>query len=114
MSEAKFQIKNIDDTSVTSDHFIVYNKRANSEHECTFVDMLSKTISFEKCENRLTICEELFGKSASNDEPGLKKLTLWETVAVSVGGFIVLVIAAICFIIVLHSIARHNDPVVKS
>ncbi|KAH3779554.1 hypothetical protein DPMN_157357 [Dreissena polymorpha] len=34
--------------------------------------------------------------------------------AVCVGGFIVLVIAAICFIIVLHSIARHNDTVVNS
>ena len=114
MSEAKFQIKNIDDSSVTSEHFIVYNKRTNSGQECTYVDMRSKTISIEKCKHSPTICEVLLGKSTLNDEPGLRKLTFWETVAVCVGGFIVLVIAAICFIIVLHSIARHNDTVVNS
>ncbi|KAH3751815.1 hypothetical protein DPMN_186389 [Dreissena polymorpha] len=50
-NQAKFQIKNIDDSSVTSEHFIVYNKRTNSGQECTYVDMRSKTISIEKCKH---------------------------------------------------------------
>ena len=112
MSEAKFQIKNIDDSSVTSEHFIVYNKRTNSGQECTYVDMRTKTISIEKCKPSPMICEVLLGKSTSNNEPGLRKLTFWETVAVCVGGFIVLVMAVICFIVALHNIASRNDNVI--
>ncbi|KAH3689890.1 hypothetical protein DPMN_190848 [Dreissena polymorpha] len=64
MTEAKFQIKNIDDGLATSDRFAVYaiNGATDRGQECTYVDMRTKTIEIERCNDHPMICEVIFAK----------------------------------------------------